>query len=172
MYTVDEKDRVVELEAVPQSSVGAPHPVVVSDEGKAVLAFYLQDIPEDWDGTTVRIIRHDSEGPVALVEFKWCHVHMFGPPSEDTYHGHPLAERGLSPFGAYEVLTSSWIRSLERMNSVHEHHKPEMFWERRHFIFAFHDSTFECVAEGFQLTETHGSMKSILPLMAEKLWTR
>lgn len=48
MYTVDEKDRVIALEDFPQSSVGAPIPVIVSDEFTTVIAFYLQDTPEDW----------------------------------------------------------------------------------------------------------------------------
>lgn len=172
MYQVDSRDKVVELEGAPQSSVGAPTPVMLSDEGKVLLAFHLQNTPEDWDGTTCRIVRHDSEEPLAIVEFKWCHASMFGPPNDEAFSGHPLADRGLDPYGAYEVLDSSWIRQLERMNSVHEYHKPERFWERHHYIFAFHDSTFECVADGLHVTKTFGSMESIIPVMAEKLWAR
>ena len=32
MYQVDENDKVIELKDVPQSSVGAPLPIVLSDE--------------------------------------------------------------------------------------------------------------------------------------------
>lgn len=172
MYEVDDRDKVVKLEGVPQSSVGAPIPVVLSDEGKVVLAFYLQDTPEDWDGTSVQIVDSVSEEPSAIVEFKWCYAYMFGPPNDEAFSGHPLYERGLMPYGAYEVTDSSWIRKLERMNSVHSYHKAERFWQRHHYVFAFHDSTFECVADGFEITETMGSMQSLLPLMAKKLWTR
>ncbi len=97
MYQIDEKDRIVELIDVPQSSVGAPTPVVLSDEGKTILAFHLQNTPEGWDGTSVRIIRPESEEPSALVEFKWCHAYMFGPPNDEAFRGHPLADRGLKP---------------------------------------------------------------------------
>jgi hypothetical protein len=172
MYQVDEQDRVVVLENVPQSSVGAPTPIVLSDEGKTVIAFHLQDTPENWDGTSVGIIQPESEAPSAIVEFKWCYAYMFGPPNDEAFSGHPLSDRGLDPYGAYEVLNSSWIRQLERMNSVHQYHKPERFWERHHYIFAFHDSTFECVADGFHITQAFGSMISMIPLMAEKLWAR
>jgi hypothetical protein len=172
MYHVDEKDRIVALDGIPQSSVGAPTPIVLSDEGKTLLAFHLQDTPDDWDGTRVRIIRPESEGPLAIVEFKWCHAIMFGPPNDEAFSGHPLANHGLGPYRAYEVLNSSWIRQLERMNAVHEHHKPERFWEQHHYIFAFHDSTFECVADGFNVTESFGCMESIIPVMAETLWAR
>ena len=105
MYEVDEKDHVVELEGV-QSSVGAPIPVLISEDGKVVLAFYLQNTPDGWDGTTVRIMNSDSEESLAIVEFSSCYAHMFGPPNDEAFDGHPLAGRGLKPYGAYEVLNS------------------------------------------------------------------
>jgi hypothetical protein len=172
MYQVDNEDRVVKLENVPQSSVGAPIPVVVGDERKVVVAFFVQDIPDGWNGTSVRVVSDESEEPVAVVEFKSCYAYMSGPPNDEAFDGHPLADRGLHPYGAFEVLNSSWIRQLERMNSVHEYHKPDSFWELHHYIFAFHDSTFECISAGFQITEAFGSMRSVVPLMAEKLWAR
>jgi hypothetical protein len=172
MYTVDRKDEVIELSDVPQSSVGASIPLILSDEGKVILAYYLQDTPDGWDGTTVRIISQESDEPLALVEFKWCYAHMFGPPNDEAFSGHPLAKRGLTPYGAYEVKNSSWIRQLEQMNSVHQHHEPEKFWQRRHLIFSFHDSVFECVSDGFAIETGFGSMKTILSKMAEKLWDR
>lgn len=172
MYQVDDQDYVVELKEVPQSSVGAPQPLVVSGEGKVVLSFYLQTRPSDWDGTSIRIVNHQSEEPIAIVTFNICYAHMFGPPNDEAFRGHPLAARGLHPYGAFEIENSSWIRQLERMNSVHEYHRPEKFRERRHYIFAFHDSTFECVADGLSVTQTFGSMTSIVPSMLEKLWKR
>jgi len=172
MYTVDRKDEVVELSDVPQSSVGAPIPLVLSDEGKVILAYYLQDTPDGWDGTCVRIVGESSEEPLAMVEFKWCYAYMFGPPNDEAFAGHPLAKRGLRPYGVYEIRHSSWIRQLERMNSVHYLHDPERFWKRRHLIFSFHDSVFECVTDGFEIETSFGSMQRILPRMAEKLWAR
>jgi len=47
MYSVDERDRVIELDGVPQSSVGAPLPIVLSDEHKILLAYIVQDAPSD-----------------------------------------------------------------------------------------------------------------------------
>lgn len=172
MYEVDDKDEVVELNDVPQSSIGAPTPIVLSDEGVTILAFHLQNTPPGWDGTSIRIIRPESEEPSAIIEFKYCYAYMFGPPNDEAFSGHPLANRGLEPYGAYEVLNSSWIRKLERMNAVHEHHKPERFWSRHHYILAFHDSTFECVADEFHVDHVYGSMVSLAPLMAKKLWAR
>jgi len=170
MYDADERDRVIELKSVPQSSVGAPIPFLVSDEQQLVLAYYIEDSPPGWDGSTVRIVGPtDVDEAVALIRFSSCYAHMFGPPNDEAFHGHPLAHRGLHPYGVFEVADSSWIRRLERMNSVHPHHRSETFWERRHVIFAFHDITFECVCLGFDVTITRGSIESIIPEMVKLL---
>ena len=47
MYSVDERDKVIELEEVPQSSVGAPLPLVLSDEHKILLAYIVQETSAD-----------------------------------------------------------------------------------------------------------------------------
>lgn len=172
MYQVDSEDKVVKFDAVPQPSIGAPLPIILSEEGKVILAFYLENPPEGWDGSTVRLTSQQAEEPIAIVELKCCYAHMFGPPNDEVFSSHPLASRGLHPYGAFEVLRSSWIRQCEKMNSIHPYHKPERFLNYHHYVFAFHDSTFECIADGFDVTETHSSMQAILPLMAEKLLAR
>src|SRR5215510_14038401 len=131
MYSVDEKDRVVPIKDIPQSSVGAPIPIVLSDEFVTVVAFYLQNTPDDWDGTSIRIIGKETESEtLALVRFFPCYASIFGPPNDEAFTGHPLENRGLRPYGAFIIENSSWIRRLEQMNSVHPCHKPERFWER------------------------------------------
>jgi hypothetical protein len=168
MYEVDQLDEVHDLPGVPQSSIGAPVPIVVADEHRVVLAYYLQDTAEDWDGRTIRIVgAADASDPLAIVRFAFCYAHMWGPPNDEAFHGHPLASRGLHPYGAFEVRKSSWIRRLERMNSVHDYHEPEAFWKRRHLIFAFHDTTFECVCDGFDVTLSHGSVAAAVPEMVK-----
>jgi hypothetical protein len=44
---------------------------------------------------------------------------MMGAPNEEAIAGHPLSDRGVEAFAAFEVKNSSWIRNLELMNSVH-----------------------------------------------------
>src|SRR5262252_3401585 len=98
MYLIDEKDRVVPIKDIPQSSIGAPIPVVLSDEFVAVVAFYLQNTPDGWDGISVRVVSKETEGePLALVKFSSCYASMFGPPNDEAFGGHPLASRGLEP---------------------------------------------------------------------------
>jgi hypothetical protein len=172
MYEVDEQDVVVELEDVPQSDVGAPQPIVLSDEHKVLLAFRIQDTPEGWDGTWVNVTHPGTESPIAIVDFGPCISYMFGGPNDEAFEGHPLYERGLAPYSVFEVQNSSWLRKLERMNSVHQYHKPERYWAFKHFVFAFHDSTFECVAREFKFDLFEGSMESVIPEMQRRLFAR
>ncbi len=169
MYSVDEKDRVVPIKDIP-SSVGAPNPVILSDEFVTVVAFYLQDTLDDWDGTYVRIVSRETEAePLALVRFSYCYASMFGAPNDEAFAGHPLADRGLKPYGAFLIENSSWIRQLEQMNSVHPFHKAERFLTRKHYVLSFHDSTFECMADGYTVELHEGSIKGIMPRMVDLL---
>jgi hypothetical protein len=148
---------------MPQSSVGAPCPAVMSGEHFVHLAYYLQETPAGWDGTFVRVVGEFSEDePCALVRFLRPAAHMFGPPNDEAFAGHPLASRGLKPYAVFEVNHSSWIRTLERMNSVHPRHRPERYAAYKHFVFAFHDRVFECVAEDFQVSVQRGSVAGML----------
>src|SRR4051812_7108799 len=128
MYVVDAKDKVVKLNDLPQSSVGAPCPVVLAGEHALSVAYFLQDPPDAWDGKTVRVVSPETSAePAAIVRFSGVYAHMFGPPNDEAFSGHPLAERGLQPYGAFEVLDSSRVRGLERMNAVHPRHQTAHF---------------------------------------------
>jgi hypothetical protein len=165
MYTVDQMDTVVKLTNVPQSSIGAPCPMLLAGESHVHLAYYLQNTPHGWDASTVRVLDESSgDEPCALVEFRNPYAHMFGPPNDEAFEGHPLASRGLNPYGAFEVSRSSWLRLLERMNSVHPYHKAEHFEAYKHFVFSFHDTTFECIAKGFEVSLHRGSVAAVLRL--------
>ena len=166
MYQVDERDRVVELKDLPQSSVGAPIPHVLAAEYRVVLVYYIQARELGQDGSSFPTVPPTSlDEPIAIVRFNMCKVHMFGPPNDEAFGGHPLAKRGLHPYCAFRIEDSSWIRNLERMNSVHISHRPERFWKLQHLVFAFHDSTFECVCDGFDVRTTAGSIVGVISEM-------
>jgi hypothetical protein len=168
MYEVDSLDTVVELHDAPRPDVGAPLPMVLCDEHHLLLAYIASERDPAWDGSYATVVSPESEGmAVACVRFKWPSAHLFGPPNDEAFRGHPLAARGLHPYAVFEILSSSWIRNFERMNSVHPSHNRERFLEgRRHFVFAFHDKTFECVADGFAVEMLRGSMRSAVTHMA------
>ena len=104
MYTIDENDILEKIEDLPQSSIGAPIPMIGCDEHTLYLAYYIQNTPENWDGTTVKVVGPDTNDEmVALVKFELCYSHMFGPPNDEAYTGHPLADRGLEPYSIFKV---------------------------------------------------------------------
>src|SRR5205807_4121143 len=88
MYEVDDRDEVVELAEVPQSDVGAPCPLLVATESRLQVAYMVQ--------------RQEmfADSSIAVVTFTAPYAHMFGPPNDEAFEGHPLAERGLEPYGA------------------------------------------------------------------------
>lgn len=170
MYGVDGADKVVELKDLPQSSVGAPCPVVLAGEHRLSVAYFLSDAPPGWVGRSIRSVGPESTAePAAVVRFKRPYASMFGPPNDEAFSGHPLAKRGLRPYGAFEVVGSSWVRKLERMNAVHPRHRPEHFSSYRHFILAFHDTTFECVAEGYEVEVGRGPLTELIAREFERL---
>ena len=169
MYSVDANDEVVELARVPPPSAGAPMPVVFADERRVLLA-YLVQYRELWQDTGVPLTDAEpSAEPAALAEFVLPRAHLFGSPNDEALHGHPLYRRGLRQYSAYEVRRSSWVRSLEQMHRVHSSHSPERSARLRHYVFTFHDSTFECVAEALQVTEHEGPMSRLLGEMHRRL---
>ncbi len=148
LYTVDELDKVKRLKDVPLSDIGAPLPIVIANEVYLGLLYYLSEPDPNWDGTDVNVVSTTTDDmAVAIVEFERPTTHTLGPPNNEAFSGHPLASRGLRPYTAFEILDSSWIRQLERMNSVHRCHDRTRFMsDKRHFVFAFHDSVFERIA--------------------------
>ena len=137
MYQVDQNDEIKELNDIPQSCTGAPCPEIMADEQTLVVKYYVQDDHSELDET-------------ATVRFNRPYAHLFGPPNDEAFHGHPLYPKGLHPYGAFEIIGSSWIRSLEKINAVHPFHNKERFMSgKRHFILSFHDTTFECIAESY-----------------------
>lgn len=165
----DVQDEVTQLDAVPQCAIGAPLPVVLGNELSLVLAYLVENRPSDWDGSSVRVVDMDSPRAVARVKFAKPHAFTLGPPNDEAFSGHLLANRGLHPYGAFEIQDSSWIDQLREMNSVHPQHRDEVFDGYRHFIFTFHDSTFECVAEALSAEVVGGPLSQVVAQLPQEL---
>ena len=67
------------------------------------------------------------------------------------------------------MVNSRWLKELEAINSVHRCYRPESWRDRTHFVFWFHDSTFECVARSFKVEAHRTRMRALLGLMTERL---
>jgi hypothetical protein len=166
MYSVDGQDRVVVLSQLVQPCPGAPCPVILAAEHDLFVAYIADPSDPHWDPA---LSDNEAGERIAIARFKRPQAHMFGPPNDEAFSGHPLASRGLSPWIIQEVLQSSWIRGLERRNAVHPHHRPEAFSQYRHFVFGFHDSTFECIAVDLSVTLMRGLMQEAARRMAQTM---
>jgi hypothetical protein len=150
---------------------GAPMPHLMVNDHRALLSFLLSEPDPSWDGSYVTIKSPGDEQPEALglVEFDCCISARLGAPNDEVFEGHPLSGKGLEAYGAQRVVNSRWIKEIEKINSVHRMYLPESWREHTHFIFWFHDSTFECIARSYK-AETHRiSMKEMLGMMVERL---
>jgi hypothetical protein len=155
------KERLRALE-VPASSVGAPLPHVLANDHAFVFAYLCQETPPGFDGRSVRVVNGKSDDDlVAVVKVRFFRAIQFGSPNDEALGGHRLAAIGLRPYSAYELLHSTWIAALEQQNRVHPHHRAEHFRSCRHFVFTFHDSTLEFVADDFTTETIRGAVADL-----------
>jgi hypothetical protein len=85
-----------------------------------------------------------------------------GSPKDEVFHGHPLAGRGLESYTAQLVRNSRWLAELQKINSVHAGYRPDAWQQRNHYVFWFHDTTFECIAESYAVELHDRSMPDLL----------
>jgi hypothetical protein len=151
--------------------IGAPMPHLMVNDNRAFLAFLLNEPDPAWDGTYVTLKSPSDVGPepLALVEFDFCISAKLGAPNDEVFEGHPLNNKGLEPYTAQRVINSRWLREVEAINSVHRCYHPESWRDLTHFIFWFHDSTFECLARSYRVETHRVSMKELLGVMVERL---
>ncbi|MBI2387640.1 MAG: hypothetical protein HYV14_16765 [Elusimicrobia bacterium] len=119
MYEIDGQDRVIPLDLAPPPDPGDPLPIVLAKDGAVILSYVA--------GRELTVV----------ATFPACAATLFGEPRAKTLAKHPLAERGLKPHGAFEIRDSSWARALEARDGA---------GRKKHFVFTFRDSVFECVA--------------------------
>ncbi|HEU4538114.1 MAG TPA: hypothetical protein VFS00_28530 [Polyangiaceae bacterium] len=153
--------------------IGAPLPHLVCSDGKTFLAFAVRVHDPNWDGSyaTVKSPADTTAEPLALVEFKRCVSAKLGAPNDEVFSGHPLAGRGLRAYTAQTVVNSPWLAELEAINRVHRGYRPEFWRSLKHYVFWFHDSTFECVAESYAVEVFHETFSALLARVCLRLTT-
>jgi hypothetical protein len=159
-----------------QWDAGAPLPYLLQSDYRTFLVFFLRDTDPDWDGSYfniryVNMRNSDSPNPgnLAVVEFKRCLCTKMGTPNDEVLHGHPLNGKGLEAYRPLRVENSIWIKELEAINSVHSGYKPERWRKLNHYFFGFHDSTFECIAESFEVEQKVMTVSEALSEICAKL---
>jgi hypothetical protein len=153
-------------------SGGAPLPHLLSSGQRAFVAFYLEEVDPDWDGTYARIVdpRADTVESLALAELEGAVAVKMGPPNDEVLHGHPLHGRGLGWYGTYVVENSRWLAELIEINRVHAQFDPEAWADKRHFLLVFHDETVEAIARDIEVRTVRTSMRALLTESIERLW--
>jgi len=126
-------------------SAGAPEPVVLSSESRTVFLFDVSDQAET------------GAGERRLAEFVGCTSLRFGFPNDEALGGHPLYGNGLEFYRAHEVVGSTWLAELRRIESTHPQAFATPFPDARHYLLAFHDSILEAVATGVRVIATYAS---------------
>jgi hypothetical protein len=147
MYTVPKHDQVHELDNVPVPDTAAPDPLLLADGATLVIAYRSAAFKGQAQGS------NRLSNPTSLVVFRDCFAIHFGLPNEHAFATHPLADRGVRPYGAFEVGNSSWIRDLEVRNRLHQRHNPQLFDQLRHWVWTFQDAVLECAALSYVAEE-------------------
>ncbi len=134
--------------------VGAPLPTLLQTDQKAFLFFW---------------IAYDDDN-VGKIVFEWCLATTFGVPGDEAFNGHPLYGSGFEPYRAMQVINSPWIERLREVDSVHPHHDPSQYELFKHFIFPFHDTTFECVARSFKASTVNRGLADAVRIAVDSLY--
>ena len=167
------EEAAVELEWPERWCSGAPLPHVVSAGSRTILIYLLDEPDPNWDGSQVEVVDPTAGAgrSLGLVEFEGCYLFQFGGPNDEVFAGHRLSGRGLSGYGAYLVENSAWIAEQMRINSVHSRYEPTHWSEYRHYVLAFHDEMFECIARGHRVEVIRESFAAALRRATNRLTT-
>jgi hypothetical protein len=160
LYSPNDQDTVYEERGITPPDFGAPLPFVVAREGKLLLAYY-GDFEQNHRSDAPLVVNQGTVGSIVVVSFRRPLSYFSVPLSNETLDAHPLAFRGLTRNGVYRVEKSSWIRRLLAAQLVHRRALPETFQNSIHFVFVFHDSIFECVADSFEHWIAEGAMDTV-----------
>lgn len=141
------------------------------NDHRAFLIFLVRVVDPNWDGSyaTMKDPKSEQIELLALVELHRCISAKLGSPNDEVFDGHPLSGRGLEIYSAQLVRNSRWLSEIQRINSVHAGYKPEAWQQRNHYVFWFHDKTFECIAESFSVDLHRCSMPDLLALACRRL---
>lgn len=166
-----EQEYAIPMEFPYAWSIGAPLPYLLQNDYRTFVTFLLREHDPNWDGSYVKVVDPASSSPhsIAVVEFKLCHATRMGAPNDEVFHGHPLDGKGMEPYTAQEVVNSRWLAEIEAINSVHSCYDPDSWKSLHHYVFWFHDSTFECVAESFEVETFDKTIPEILADLSDRL---
>lgn len=148
---------------MPSWNAGAPLPHLLQADNHTFLIYILRD-HEGYRDLTIEDVERAGGAPewFAVIEFDGCESSKMGTPNDEVFSGHPLYGKGFVPYIAMAVKNSTWIRQLEKINSVHRQYRSDKWRQLQHYILPFHDCTFECVARGFKAERLFKGLPQLL----------
>ena len=162
MSSVKEKARVIEWKH--RWDTDAPLPHMITSEHRTFLAYLMPFAYPDWNGTNPKMVDQgsDQEFPLALVEFEGCIAHKFGVANDEVFHGLSLWRKGLEYYKAHIIDNSKWIAEVKQIHKVHDGFKENRWTDFKHYVLLFHDSLFECIAEGYRIETYRTTFANLL----------
>ena len=149
----------------PEAAVSKP--ILYQTEEKCFLTFNA--VRKGENDNYYGYIERNRFGLTAIVEMRKCICTKFGYPNDEALGGHPLRDKGLIAYGIFKVLNSSWLLTLEKQNKINFPNHSQWFYSYSHFIFTFHDSTFECICDELHITLSEEPYKKILKMILNRL---
>ena len=165
------EEHAVPLDFPVKWDAGCPLPHLLCNDYKALLTFILRDTKPVANGSSIEMVVPTDEKalPLALVEFTPCFIAKLGSPNDEVFHGHPLQGKGLDGYTAQKVVNSRWLAEIEAINKVHHYYDPSLWRDRIHYVFWFHDTTFECIAKSFKIEVFKESVAAMLSRMCQRI---
>ncbi len=107
-----------------------------------------------------------NDEPCAAVIFDGLQDFRFGPPNEDCCGFYQKFIENFAPGEAYVTNLGSWLTSVGlRDTRIFKLNDPDC----KHYIFTFHDSTVEVIAQGFRVETDTCSVHSMISRQLKEL---
>jgi hypothetical protein len=97
----------------------------------------------------------------ALVAFRRVGGYRVLALGDDDADEHPLAGKGLRPYGTFEVMNSGWSQEINAVRDKREQYPAttRRITANHHYFFYFKARTFEVLAESFEVLGTFSSQE-------------
>ncbi len=151
-------EQIIELDLGCRPEAAVSGGLLVSSEYSTFLTFNA--VRPTGDGSSMESAGH------AVVEFPLCTITKFGYPNDEARWGIPRYQA--TSYGIYEVKNSEWIPEIVRLNRYHFPDTPDDTTSR-HFLIAFHDSTFECLADDIKIELTTEPYEQVFERISARL---
>jgi hypothetical protein len=141
--------RATSLPDIPRPAPGVPSPHVVANEGGLTLLYRTGGV--------------DTSALTARVFFRQVYNVRWGPPNDERLGTHQLGRIGVAPYTPSELFASDWCAKSIEEGLIAGAEASEWLKALRHFVIPFHDSTFECLAGGYEVATLRSPLLEAVP---------